>query len=630
MPFGTEVWDDGAVRFRLWAPSHWEIQLELDDDDDLRSMRPIGEGWHELTTDHARPGTRYRFVLPGGQRVPDPASRYQPKDVHGPSEVVDPTAYSWTNTGWRGLPWEAAVIYELHIGAFTPAGTFRAAIDKLEHLVALGVTAIQIMPVSDFPGERNWGYDGVLPYAPDATYGRPEDLKALVDAAHGSGLMVLLDVVYNHFGPEGAYIHGIAPEMFTDRHSTPWGAAINMDGPASGPVREYFIHNALYWIEEFNLDGLRLDAVHAILDESPQHFLTDLAERVRASAPDRHIHLLLENEENAVHRLARVEGGPEGLNEGDIGPRWYTAQWNDDVHHVLHVAATGEAQGYYTDYKGDTEKLGRALAEGFAFQGEMMPYRGHPRGEPSGALPPTAFVAFIQNHDHVGNRPFGDRLAEIASPAAVRAVAAVYLLLPQVPMLFMGEEWAAAQPFPFFCDFGPELAEAVRNGRRREFARFPAFSDPATLSRIPDPTAEETFAAAKLAWDDVLCEPHAGWLDWYCRVLAVRNTTIMPRLTQIRTGGTYTVVGPGAVVVQWVIGDAGAELMLAANLSDASMNGFPAAAGRVLWRQGEPDHPPGSFGPWAVRWSVSDSEADKGGAPNGHKGKSSKRSRDRG
>ncbi len=371
------------------------------------------------------------------------------------------------------------------------------------------------MPVGDFPGARNWGYDGVLPYAPRCSYGRPDDLKALVNAAHHfAGLMVLLDVVYNHFGPEGAYVHTIAPEMFTDRHKTPWGRGINMDGPRlSAGTHEFFIHNALYWIEEFHFDGLRLDAVHAIRDDSSPHILTELAERVRTAVPDRHIHLLLENEENAAHRLERREGGPEGLNEGDSGPRWYTAQWNDDVHHVLHVAATGEAQGYYGDYAGDTEKLGRALAEGFAFQGEMMAYRGHRRGEPSAALPPTGFVAFIQDHDHIGNRPFGDRLTSIAAPEVVRAIAAVYLLLPQIPMLFMGEEWAAAQPFPFF-DFGPELADAVRLGRRAGSPRFPAFRDPATLQRIPDPTAEETFAAAKLAWDDVLREPHAAWLDW--------------------------------------------------------------------------------------------------------------------
>ena len=593
MPFGAELQADGKVRFRLWAPPHREIQIELDGE--AGAMQPVGEGWHELVTDHARAGTRYRFVLPDGLRVPDPASRYQPQDVHGPSEVVDPAAYVWRDAGWNGRLWEEAVVYELHIGAFTPEGTFRAAIGKLDHLVALGVTAIEIMPIGDFPGRRNWGYDGVLPYAPDSSYGRPKELKALIEAAHARRLMVLLDVVYNHFGPEGAYIHPIAPQTFTDRHKTPWGTAINFDGPESGPVREFIIHNALYWIEEFHLDGLRLDAVHAILDDSPKHLLEELAERVRAAAPGRHIHLILENEENRAKHLMRGENGE---------PLWYTAQWNDDVHHVLHVAASGETKGYYADYKGDTEKLGRALAEGFAFQGELMPYRGRPRGEPSADLPPTAFVAFIQNHDQVGNRAFGDRVTDFASAAAVRAITAVYLLLPQIPMLFMGEEWGAVQPFPFFCDFGPDLADAVRKGRRDEFARFPEFQDPKTRERIPDPMAEETFASAKLRWEDIAREPHAGWLDWYRRVLVIRHAEIVPVLGAIREAGRYEVLGEGAVIVRWQFGEGGV-LMLAANLAGTPAPGFPNGSGRVLWQEGEAGED-GTFGPWTVRWSLDD------------------------
>ena len=592
MPFGAELQADGSVvRFRLWAPPHRQVQIELDGD--MVPMQPAGEGWHELVTDRARAGTRYRFVLPGGLRVPDPASRYQPEDVHGPSEVVDPAVYAWRDAGWTGRPWQEAVVYELHIGAFTPEGTFRAAIDKLHHLVALGVTAIEIMPIGDFPGRRNWGYDGVLPYAPDSSYGRPEDLKALVEAAHARGLMALLDVVYNHFGPEGAYIHPVAPQTFTDRYKTPWGAAINFDGPDSAPVREFVIHNALYWIEEFHLDGLRLDAVHAILDDSPKHLLEELAERVRAAAPGRHIHLILENEENRAERLVRDENGE---------PRWYTAQWNDDVHHVLHVAASGETKGYYADYKGDTEKLGRALAEGFAFQGELMPYRGRPRGAPSAELPPTAFVAFIQNHDQVGNRACGDRVTDFAPAEAVRAVAAIYLLLPQIPMLFMGEEWGAAQPFPFFCDFGAELADAVRRGRREEFARFPEFQDPAMRERIPDPMAEVTFAAAKLDWEEIERAPHSGWLNWYRRALAIRRAEIVPRLPAIQGGGRYEVLGDGAVLVRWAIGG-GETLVLAANLAATPSAGFPAEPGHVLWQEGEAGHD-GTFDPWTVRWSV--------------------------
>ncbi|TCH98424.1 malto-oligosyltrehalose trehalohydrolase [Roseococcus sp. SYP-B2431] len=599
MPFGAELQPDGQVRFRLWAPSHAAVQIEIEGTPP-RPMEALGDGWHALVTDRARAGSHYRFVLPDGLKAPDPASRYQPEDVHGPSEVIDPASYAWRDAGWKGRPWEEAVIYELHIGAFTPEGSFRAAIGKLDHLVELGVTAIEIMPIADFPGRRNWGYDGVLPYAPDASYGRPEDLKALVDAAHARGLMVLLDVVYNHFGPEGAYIHAVAPQTFTDRHKTPWGAAINTDGAGSGPVREYFIQNALYWTQEYHLDGLRLDAVHAILDDSPKHLLTELAERVRAAAPDREIHLLLENEENQASRLTRSGAGdaPE-----------YTAQWNDDVHHVLHAAASGEGKGYYADYLGDTGKLARALAEGFAFQGEVMPYRGHARGEPSVGLPPTAFVAFIQNHDQVGNRAFGDRLTNFAPPEAVRAVAAVYLLLPQIPMIFMGEEWAAAQPFPFFCDFGPELADAVRNGRREEFARFPEFQDPEMRERIPDPMAEATFTSAKLVWEDREFGAHADWLGWYRRAIAARRAEIVPRLSRIRAGGTHRAVADGAVVVRWAVAG-GETLVLAANLSGQTVAGFPAVVSRVIWEEGA--QASGEvLGPWSVRWTIETAGAGK-------------------
>ncbi len=587
MPFGAELRADGTVRFRLWAPSHRTVSIVIGDGRAL-AMRSAGDGWHELVTE-AGAGTRYRFVLPDGLEVPDPASRQQAGDVHGASVVTQPGAYAWRDSGWAGRPWQEAVVYELHIGTFTAEGTFRAAIDKLPHLIDLGVTAIEIMPVAAFPGRRNWGYDGVLPFAPANAYGTPDDLKALIDAAHAASLMVLLDVVYNHFGPEGAYIHVIAPEAFTERHHTPWGAAIDT---RVGPVREFFIHNALYWIEEFHFDGLRLDAVHAILDDAPTSLLTELATRVRRLAPHRHIHLILENEDNTASLLVR-DGG---------WPRYYTAQWNDDVHHALHVAATGESDGYYADYVGNTDRLGRALAEGFSFQGEAMTYSDKPRGEPSAALPPAAFVAFIQNHDQVGNRAFGERLAAIAPAAAVRAVAAVYLLLPQVPMLFMGEEWAATQPFLFFCDFGHDLSDAVRDGRRAEFARFARFKDPAARQRIPDPMAEKTFLASKLDWSDRARAPHAEWLAWYARVLAIRKAEIVPLIADIDHGGRYGIIGDGAVSVVWSLAD-GRELALSANLSAAPVAGFPAAHGRVLFSQGTTG-PDGAFGPYSVRWSI--------------------------
>jgi malto-oligosyltrehalose trehalohydrolase len=555
----------------------------------------MGEGWHELLVPDARAGTRYQYILPDGMRVPDPASRFQPDDAHGASEVIDPTAYVWRDTAWSGRPWHEAVLYELHVGAFTSGGTFREARERLDHLVTLGVTGIEIMPVADFPGRRNWGYDGVLLYAPDSTYGRPEDFMALVDAAHARGIMVLLDVVYNHFGPDGNYLPLYAPAFFTDRHQTPWGAGVNFDGPESKPVREFIIHNALYWIDEFHLDGLRLDAVHAILDDSPYDVLDELAERARAGRRD--VHLVLENEHNQSRRLARNADG-RALH--------YTAQWNDDVHHVLHVAATGEGQGYYAEYAGDTAKLGRALAEGFAFQGEMMDYRGGPRGEPSGVLPPTAFVAFIQNHDQIGNRAFGDRIDAIASPQAMRALAAVYLLLPQVPMLFMGEEWHADQPFPFFCDFEGELAEAVRRGRRQEFARFREFQGAAARERIPDPQADSTFESAKLDWADLDDPEHGVWFDLYRRLLAARRLAIVPLLPGI--GGhaaTYEVLGPSAVVVRWQFDRGGKKgvLILAANLSDEPVSGFKVDAGRTLWQEGSSNEN-GVGEPWSVRWTL--------------------------
>ena len=592
MPQGAELLADGQARFRLWAPSCDSIGLLLEPADAALPMNAGADGWHELVT-AAAAGQRYRFVLPDGMQVPDPASRFQPEDTHGPSEIIDPAGFVWPDGSWAGRPWHETVLYELHVGSFTSEGTFRAAIDKLDHLVALGVTALEIMPVADFPGGRNWGYDGVLLYAPDSSYGRPEDFKALVAAAHARGLSVLLDVVYNHFGPDGNYLPVYAKPFFTERHHTPWGAAINYDGEGSRAVREFVIHNALYWIEEFNLDGLRLDAVHAIIDDSKPHLLTELAERVRRLAGARPVHLLLENEENEASKLARTEDG---------APQAFTAQWNDDVHHVLHTAASGESSGYYADYNGDTARLARALAEGFAFQGEMMPYREEPRGEPSGHLPPGAFVAFIQNHDQIGNRAFGDRLPGFADARRLRAVAAIYLLLPQVPMLFMGEEWAAAQPFPFFCDFEGELAEAVRTGRRKEFARFPEFQDPAARERIPDPQAEATFASAKLAWDDIAKPGHAAWLAWYKAVLKVRTAAIVKLIPAIGGGATsHEVLGDGVVAVRWQATE-GRTLLLAANLSDHPASNLPEAGSSVLWCEG--DGKGGSFSPWTVRWSL--------------------------
>ena len=587
MPHGAQWAAHIGTRFRLWAPVHPRIDLVIEGRDPL-PMEDIGHGWRERVVRDAEPGTLYRFRLPDGLLVPDPASRFQPRDVHGPSEVVDPTEYRWRDEAWEGRPWHEAVVYELHVGAFTPEGTFRAAIDRLDHLVSVGINAVEVMPVGDFPGARNWGYDGVLPYAPDASYGRPEDFKAFVEAAHLRGISVILDVVYNHFGPDGNYLSLYAPGFFTERHHTPWGIAVNYDGEGSRPVRDFAIHNALYWIEEYHLDGLRLDAVHAIIDDTTPHLLHELAVRARHATLNRPLHLILENEENAASRLLRSDGRAER----------YTAQWNDDVHHVLHVAASGEGDSYYADYVGDTDKLGRALAQGFAFQGEMMPFRGSPRGEPSGELPPTAFVSFVQNHDQIGNRAFGDRLNAFSPPAAVRAVSAVCLLLPQVPMLFMGEEWGSAEPFPFFCDFSGDLADAIRDGRREEFKHFPAFRDEAARDRIPDPTAEATFLSAKLDWNGI----DADALARTRAILALRRVEVAPRVARMGAhAGSYEILGREAVTVRWRTED-GDELRLDANLKAAPQGGFPDLGGREIWREGEAAG--GRLDAWTVRWSV--------------------------
>jgi malto-oligosyltrehalose trehalohydrolase len=577
MPFGAELTAEGAVRFRLWAPWHARIALRLEAEQGPQTlpMHPQPGGWHERLEAGIGAGARYRFVLPDGMAIPDPASRFQPQDVHGPSEVIDPRSYPWRDPSWRGRPWHEAILYELHVGTFTREGTFRAAIEHLEHLVRLGVTGIELMPVADFPGKRNWGYDGVLPFAPDSSYGRPEDLKALVDAAHAVGLMVLLDVVYNHFGPEGNYLSLYAPQFFNPRHQTPWGAAINYDSQGAAMVREFVLHNALYWLREFHFDGLRLDAAHAIADESSMHILEELARRVRAQSLPRAVHLVLENEHNQAHWLERDER---------CEPTLYDAQWNDDVHHVLHVAVSDEAEGYYEDYCGDSDKLGRALAQGFAFQGEHMRYRGAARGEPSVHLPPSAFIAFIQNHDQVGNRAFGERISTLAPPPALRVATALYLLLPQIPMLFMGEEWQSGSPFLFFCDFGAELATAVRDGRRQEFARFAAFRDPAMRARIPDPLSERTFLDSKLDWEHLAQPAHALTLRWYQDLLAVRRRHIVPLLPALRGAGEYRVIAPGAVLLCWRGG--GRELTIAANLRAEPSSGFPDLRGQLLWQEG--------------------------------------------
>ena len=564
MPFGAELQGDGRTHFRLWAPSARSVELVLGGAGQARhlTMPVTVEGWHDLTIE-APAGSRYRYRIDRQTLVPDPASRSNPDDVHGASEIVDPRAYDWNDGGWRGRAWSEAVVYELHVGTFTPEGTFAAVESRLDHLVKLGVTAIELMPLADFPGKRNWGYDGVLQFAPDATYGRPEDLKRLIDAAHARGLMMLLDVVYNHFGPEGNYLHAYAAPFFTDRHKTAWGAAINFDGAHARPVRDFFVHNALYWLEEFHFDGLRFDAVHAIVDDSTPHILVELAEAVRnGPGLSRNIHLVLENERNEAHYLDYTADTP----------RWYSAQWNDDEHHAFHVMLTGEQDGYYADYAvGSASKLGRCLTEGFAYQGEPSSvHDGKSRGERSDHLPPLAFVTFLQNHDQIGNRAHGERLITLADRARLRAATAAWLLAPAPPMLFMGEEFGATTPFLFFCDFGPELARAVTEGRRREFAGFQRFASEAE-NIVPDPNEATTFERSKLQWTSLPEPAHAEWLDLYATLLRLRRERIAPRLgrTAARESRCH-VLGDGALAVEWRLEDR-STLRLFLNLSDSAV-----------------------------------------------------------
>lgn len=613
MPFGAEPLMDGYVRFKFWAPAAGRVDLCLTPSNaDSGSKRgsthqmilPMAaekNGWFALTTDKATIGTRYRFLVDNDLQVPDPASRFQPEDVHGPSEVIDPRNWAWRDVTWRGRPWEEAIIYELHVGSFTPQGSFAAVVDKLDYLLELGITAIELMPLAEFPGKRNWGYDGTYLFAPNSQYGRPDDLKSLVDAAHARGLMVFLDVVYNHFGPEGNYLHAYAPQFFTDRHITPWGAAINYDGKHSDQVRQFFIHNALYWLEEYHLDGLRFDAVHAIVDDSQPHILTDLAQRVHEHfGNNRQIHLILENDHNNAHYLTRDTGTKQ---------RGYSAQWNDDIHHVLHVLFTGESSGYYIDYADNPiQRLGRCLTEGFAYQGERSKYRdGQPRGDSSSHLPITAFVSFLQNHDQVGNRAFGDRLTSLASPERVTAAVALLLLAPSPPLLFMGEEWGCTQPFMFFCDFGPDLAEKVVTGRRKEFARFPQFSDTESLERIPNPMDPKTFEQAVLNWDSCNSPAHRRWLDLYRELLALRRHELFPRLHNISTQRkSFKQLSERALSARWVLND-GAELFLIANLSEKPLMDVNLSLDQILFtthteefKRPHIDHLP----PWSVTWTL--------------------------
>jgi maltooligosyltrehalose trehalohydrolase len=510
------AWPDlGGTRFRVWAPVAKSVEVVLERPAPAaHPMARYPDGTWGVRLDGVGIGARYRYRLDGGGAFPDPASRFQPEGVHGPSEVVDPDGYPWTDEDWRGVAHRDLVLYELHVGTFTPEGTFAAAARRLPHLVALGVTAVELMPIADFPGDRNWGYDGVDLFAPARCYGRPDDLRAFVDEAHRLGLAVFLDVVYNHLGPEGNYLSVFSPYYFSEVHENPWGRGLNFDGPHSEMVRNFFIENALHWVHEYRFDGLRLDATHAMIDTRSRHFVTELTTRVRESVHDRRIFVIAEDHRNLASMVKGEGEGGWGLN----------GVWADDFHHKVRVALAGDNEGYYVDYSGSMTDLAAILNEGWYFKGQVSTYLGEARGTDPAGVPPRRFVFCLQNHDQIGNRAFGERLHHQIEPAAYRAASVLMLCAPATPLLFMGQEWAASSPFLYFTDHPEELGRLVTEGRRREFRHFRSFADPEAREAIPDPQGESTFARSRLDWDEIEAEPHASTLRLYRSLLALRRT----------------------------------------------------------------------------------------------------------
>lgn len=566
LPIGAQP-DATGTRFRVWAPEARKVEVVV--------LTPTGPQRHALSVEPdgyfaahlvgIGPGTRYAYSLDGGDMRPDPASRAQPEGVHGPSMVVNPSAFTWSDTAWAGVAPEDLVIYELHIGTATDEGTFDALIPRLAALRALGVTTIELLPIADFPGSRNWGYDGVCLFAPARAYGGAEGLRRLVDAAHAQGLAVILDVVYNHLGPDGNYLWSYTRDYFTNRHHTPWGDGLNFDGPRSRPVRDFFIANALHWAHEYHFDGLRLDATHAIIDDSPTHLLAELAATVRASlSPGRHFVLIAEHGVNDPAVVRPPTAGGWGLD----------GIWADDFHHEVRVALTGEHESYFAAYTGSAADLARTISQGWFYVGQPARNSGAPRGAPAEDIPAHSFVYCIQNHDQVGNRAFGERLNHAVSPAAYRAASALLLLCPETPMLWMGQEWAASTPFLFFTDHRSELGRLVSEGRRKEFAHFALFS----AADVPDPQDPETFARSRLRWEEREREPHRGVLRLYSDLLALRWAH--PALRE-RSRESYaaTHVGDAAVVLRRQ-GPSGEALLLAVALD----GGATIRLGEGKWR----------------------------------------------
>ena len=573
LTLGARPGADG-VQFRVWAPDRRAIDLVLEGREPGLRVIPLAkqpDGMFEVLVPGFASGARYRYLIDGEGPYPDPASRFQPGGVHGPSEVVDPARFAWTDSGWRGVAPADLVIYELHVGTFSPEGTFDGVTRRLPDLARLGVTAIELMPVADFPGRRNWGYDGVDLFAPARCYGTPDELRRLVDEAHRLGLAVLLDVVYNHLGSDGNYLARFSADYFSGRHKTPWGPAINLDGPRSAGVRAFFLENALHWLREYHIDGLRLDATHRLFDESPRHFLAELAAVVRESIGDRTVHLIAEDARNLATIVRPVAEGGWGLD----------GLWSDDFHHELRRYLVGDSEGAFRDFRGSVADLVQTANRGWLFCGEYSIHRGYFRGTDPTGLAPRQFVFCIQNHDRIGNRALGERLNHQVDAATYRAASALLLTAAATPLLFMGQEWAASAPFLFFTDHPQELGRLVKEGRWHEFRDYAAFADPAQRERIPDCQSEQTFLACKLDWSEREREPHAATRRLYQALLQLRRTE--PALRSSRLGSFEAVALDADSLTLRRDAAPGPSLWAVIRLrgtGTASLRGLPAAHGR--------------------------------------------------
>jgi maltooligosyltrehalose trehalohydrolase len=586
LPIGAEVMANGGVHFRVWAPKHQKVRVDFEGAESgglAQKSFELGRekgGYFSAVIPEAGAGMNYRFALDASPALfPDPASRFQPEGPEGPSQIVDPALFEWTDRGWSGIGLEGQVIYEMHAGTFTREGTWEAAAHELPEVARLGITVVELMPVNDFPGNFGWGYDGVNFFAPCRLYGSPEDFRGFVNEAHRLGLGVILDVVYNHAGPDGNYLKEFSDDYFTSRYKNEWGEALDFDGPNSVAVREFFLANAGYWIDEFHLDGLRLDATQQMFDASPEHIIRAITRAVKKSARGRRTLVVAENEPQDSNLARAAEQGGLGVD----------ALWNDDFHHSARVALTGKNAAYYTDYLGAPQEFISAVKHGFLYQGQRYRWQKKRRGKPTRGLKPAQFINFLENHDQVANTLRGQHIQRLSSPGRLRAMTALLLLGPQTPMLFQGQEFGASAPFLYFADHKPELAERVRKGRKEFLGQFPAFALPESEALLPHPAAEETFLRCKLDLSER--EAHAEVYQLYFELLKLRREDAVFR-SQGAGGIDGAVLGASSFVLRF-FGEEGDDRLLLVNLGLAlALNVAP-----------EPLLAPPENRRWALLWS---------------------------